>query len=213
MAASSKDGSSASNAAAVAHEDQHLRTAVAKPSDHASHGLEQPHAEAAGLREATCALPLAQAELLKDSTTADTCAEHSSSQGQGQSMGNQMTPAEAEAAVTWVPCMHRIMGSPEQHFRCLNMLLKARLTMQSSEHDTLATYIASYGDMDPNGCHLLAHIMAKLSQCSYDGCGPWGFLRACARCKMTRYCNGGCQNAHYPAHKKHCKKPRQQHAR
>ena len=158
------------------------------------------------LREAMCAMLLGQAALLKCSVAADMDGKQRSSQGAIQPTGNQATRAVPIADNTCLSDMCAVMGSPEQHFHCLHMLLKARLTMHPSERGTIAIYIASYGDKDPAGCQLLKRIMAKLSQCPYDSCGQWGFLRLCARCKTTRYCSAGCQTAHYPAHKEHCKK-------
>lgn len=122
------------------------------------------------------------------------------------------SPASNAPAVAGQADICGTFGSKQQYFRCLDMLLKARLTMQSAQRDTIAIYVVKYDDKDPAGCQLLARIMAKLSQCSCSGCGQWGFLRSCARCKTTQYCSVGCQKAHYAAHKQHCQQPRQQHA-
>ncbi|KAL7540210.1 hypothetical protein ACHAXR_009949 [Thalassiosira sp. AJA248-18] len=46
---------------------------------------------------------------------------------------------------------------------------------------------------------------ADVSQCA--ACGKGGdCLKACAACKLVKYCNVTCQKAHRPKHKKECKK-------
>jgi hypothetical protein len=57
----------------------------------------------------------------------------------------------------------------------------------------------------PKAASVLA--TATAVACSSCGAKPKTKLKRCSRCKAASYCNEGCQNAHWPAHKAECKAP------
>ena len=41
-----------------------------------------------------------------------------------------------------------------------------------------------------------------------SACGWQGRWHRCSRCLSARYCSTGCQSAHWPAHREHCRRRR-----